>query len=254
MAKLPDTTPSLKEAEKTGRVAAYAIHAPKATFNVYNVYGWTGGDTNDEAAMRTDDILAIITEDCDLRPGTPALICGDINAATDRIPSIQERIESGEWIDCGKQAHCWGDLAEAPTCRASATSRASRIDYFFANQAIFPAIRGCQVHNTDTFKKHQPLQLLIDAGELDYEAAKYRKTASFSKMVQRRVEKMATTIQPPNRTWPGPSYAKQSETPCRPSSKPELTSLTRLQLPKTPQHFGEQLVQPPKKDLPSTLS
>ena len=71
---------------------AYAAHTPKASFEPFVIYGWTAGDYSDDAAMRTDDILAAVDFECALRPQVPALICGDFNAAVDRLPTWVARL------------------------------------------------------------------------------------------------------------------------------------------------------------------
>ena len=100
----------------------------------------------------------------------PTVICGDINASTHRIPTLQQMLDQCEWHDCGLRADAWGDEPETCTCQATSTANPTRIGYFIVN-VMFPASRGHQAATTDVFKKHQPLQLLVDTGEMIFFAA-----------------------------------------------------------------------------------
>ena len=55
-----------------------------------NANGYTNGDICDDAAALTGALFSAACDDCSCLPPLPKIIVGDINASTDRLPSLKK--------------------------------------------------------------------------------------------------------------------------------------------------------------------
>ena len=179
-----------KLANLTGRLIGNWLEGPEVTILVFNIYGWTGGDQKSQHLQRTDDLVCIAEEECCHHPGAFCLIVGDFNASEGKLPTLTQMVTENGWTDCGGKAVLWGGIANQTTCRAGPNTKTSRIDFVIANEAIFPAIKGFQVDYCDIFKKHQVMQLKLEAGMLKQQSDRYRKTTSASKLIGENINKI----------------------------------------------------------------
>ena len=76
------------DAFKLGRLMGCWLECPNASILCFNIYGWTGADKCEEALQRTDDLLCIIDEEIGYHPGAHAMIVGEYNASSRRIPKM----------------------------------------------------------------------------------------------------------------------------------------------------------------------
>ena len=117
----------------------------------------------------------IMKDETECHRGVLSFCCADLNCGTTDLPTLNQMIEDGQWIDCGARASQWGGIDEQYTCKASKVAAESRIDFIFVNTPLYPAVRGFQVDYCDEYSAHQPLQLKLDAGALTLEMQKHRK-------------------------------------------------------------------------------
>ena len=81
-------TKASKEINGNERVQLYGFVLCGRTTCLVYIYGFTGGETNKEAANRTNDIIKLILEDAKQQPRGPMLIVGDLNASTSKITNL----------------------------------------------------------------------------------------------------------------------------------------------------------------------
>ena len=68
---------------------------------VFNIYGWTGGDTHNEAAQKTNQLCEAIFKELEETPRMPYLIVGDLNASLGTLAAVQEELDKGRIQDLG---------------------------------------------------------------------------------------------------------------------------------------------------------
>ena len=107
------------EAYKMGRIAAHWCEIGTCTVLMWNVYGWTGADGDEEVAQRSDDMMQIVHEETAQHPGVLALMVGDFNATSGTLPTLEHLEQTGQWIDVGAIASRWGGTDEQYTCKAN---------------------------------------------------------------------------------------------------------------------------------------
>ena len=162
-----------------GRCGMYGIEPCKNTIIlVYGVYGVTRGDSSDQAAASTCDIISSILQDADEQEVGPKLIVGDFNASIHRLPSLEQAIREGKYTDVGSIASNFKGVDNDTTCKASEKCKATRRDYVIANTEALSLI--------DTFKidhdAHVPVHDIIQVqfkGQValqKYDAVKLPKT------------------------------------------------------------------------------
>ena len=170
-----------------GRLAAHWCEVGTRTILIWNLYGWTGGATCEEAAQRSDDLFQIIKEETAQHEDVLSVIAADVNATDTDLPTLLNLTQTDQWIDVGAVASKWGGKDNEMTCKASKISKATRIDRIFVNNLLFPAVRGFQVDTCDEYPAHQPLQLRLEAGALSSNVDKHRKTTNASKLFEQRI-------------------------------------------------------------------
>ena len=152
----------LKAINGAGRVQLYAIQVNKqVTLLVYNLYGWTNGNTCREAAARTNSLIQAILEDMALQPPGPMLVLGDINGDPATFHDLQQALNKHTLLDVGAQAQQWGEVPCDYTCRAQGTHRPTRRDYIFANPQAYSLVTHFRVDHKAGLKVHDPIVLQI---------------------------------------------------------------------------------------------
>ncbi len=63
--------------------------------------GGLGGETNDEAAARTDDLLTLTIQDLQLQQDGPKIIVGDVNGPLEAFINFSDSVTNGSLIDIG---------------------------------------------------------------------------------------------------------------------------------------------------------
>ena len=154
------------DAVHTGRLKANWIDIMGTNILFVNAYCWSGGSTNDECAQKTDDLMFIIKTELDLWPEELYIVATDLNARTDRIPTVHDLVTHGDWVDVGLHADLWGELPGQPTCQINDKAAETRIDYLFVCRKLMPAVDGFRVHTCDSFPTHQPIQMLLHTKRL----------------------------------------------------------------------------------------
>ena len=152
-------TKDFAEARKTGRIDAYWVDVMGTQLMLVNIYGWTAGNQREENADKTDDLICIAMQEIDAWGKPPVIIGGDLNADTDKLPVLQEALDSGEYIDLGGSADMWGAERDQPTVQVSGNTKASRLDYLIASTRLMPSINGFRVDQCDKCPTHQPVQI-----------------------------------------------------------------------------------------------
>ena len=122
-------------------------------------YGYIGGETNKEAANRTNDIIKIILEDAKQHPRGTMMIVGNLNSSTCKIASLDIESKESRLIDMGAQAEHFGNQNEDFTCRAHGAKNLTRRDYVFANPEAFELIEDFKVDHGAGFDVHDALKL-----------------------------------------------------------------------------------------------
>ena len=244
----PPTTPkpigpNLRTINGAGRVQLYAIQVSRqATVLVYNLYGWTNGNTCKEASDRTNSLFQAILEDIALQPPGPVLVMGDINGDPDTFPDLQQAICTHSLLDVGAQAHRWGQVASDYTCRAQGTKQPTRRDYIFANTQAYNLITHFEVDHQAGLLVHDPLILhLTTTQQHTYTINQPHKPLSLNTLC---VKHMAKQYGPP----PSPADKKGADSggtgqanphqPCPPSHTQPFSHL-HTTVPTNPQ--GEAL-------------
>ena len=158
---------------------------------MWNMYGWTGAGCSspaaEEAAQRTDDVFQIIQEETSQHEGVLSLIAADVNGSTKDFPTLVNLEHTEQWSDLGSMASRWGGIDNQMTCKAGLLAKETRIDRIFVNTLLLPAVRGFQVDVCDEYSTHQPLQLRLEAGALESNVDKHRKTASAAAYFEKRI-------------------------------------------------------------------
>ena len=193
--KLTNVKPNVKElaiAIANGRCRITSIHIPTiGSCNVYNVYCWTGGDQEEEARQRTDDLCSLISRDMETRPGEHCILCGDVNASRGRIASLEAMIIKHQLTDIGQVASRWGDIDEQITCRASTTSNESRIDFMMLSIGLMEHVKDFQVVFHDQVPTHAALRLTFKHRADPKKVYRNCRPADFEAIIEKRIQKQS---------------------------------------------------------------
>ena len=76
------------QAYAMGRLAAHWCEVGTRTILIWNLYGWTGGATCEEAAQRSDDLFQIIKEETAQHEDVLSVIAADVNATDTDLPTL----------------------------------------------------------------------------------------------------------------------------------------------------------------------
>ena len=132
-----------------------------------NVYGYTGGHTDIEAAQGTDDTIAVVLEQIGKKiKRVPIMIVGDLNADVEDLLLLYDLVKEHRWRDFGASANIWGGEAKQPTCFALNSSEATRRDYMIVSPLWFKSVAGFEVTPCDSFSVHQPINMKVHLGNL----------------------------------------------------------------------------------------
>ena len=152
------------EIRDKGRAGLYAFEVcPNVHVYVYIVYGWTGADTSDEAAARTDDLLCLCHRDSLLQADGPKLFVGDFNGSIHTFPTFNSEIRNGQLHDIGAIASGFGDVDNDTTCKANSLAKATRRDYVVANKKAMDVIDTMVVDHDPCFSVHDVLKITFKA-------------------------------------------------------------------------------------------
>ncbi len=125
----------------------------------YVVYGWTGADTDHQAACRTDDLLCIIHQDMMMQQDGPKLIVGDLNGSLATFVAFYEIVRSNQLYDIGAMASAFGGKNNDTTCKANGKAKATRRDYVIANWQARQMIDTIVVDHKPCFLVHDVIEL-----------------------------------------------------------------------------------------------
>ena len=157
-----------------GRLAIYVTEVAGQEVLIANVYGYTGGHTDLEAAQGTDDIIAVIIDEIAKKVRKiPILIVGDLNADVDDLPLLHDLIVEHRWRDCGACASFWGGTDKQPTCFASHAKEATRRDFMIVSPLWFKGVAKFEVTNSDSFSVHQLIGMAVNLGNLKVKLNKF---------------------------------------------------------------------------------
>ena len=102
--QLKTDTPEGQAGFQAGRLIKGAVYtASGATINVMMCYGWQGAYHDPEKARRTDALILGARLEERTCSRTPTIITGDLNAKLQNLATLQELLQSGDWIDVGAQ-------------------------------------------------------------------------------------------------------------------------------------------------------
>ena len=122
-----------------GRVGLYLFEVcPEVHVMTYVVYGWTGADTDNSVASRTDNLLCIIHQDMLMQQPGPKLIVGDLNGTLAKFEAFNELVNTNQLVDIGAIASAYGGVNGDVTCKANSKATANRRDYVIANPWFAP--------------------------------------------------------------------------------------------------------------------
>jgi hypothetical protein len=158
--KAQPKTKRLKALLSSGRVGMHTIAISNNCFVlVYEVYGITNGDNDDEAANRTSFLLDAILDDAAERDKIPILIAGDFNASLNRLPSLCALVENGSLHDIGANGSKYGSIDNLNTCKVDELTPGTRRDYIIANPIAEALIQRFQVTWHKGIKTHAVLEV-----------------------------------------------------------------------------------------------
>eukprot|EP00973_Karenia_brevis_P061011 8483536-Karenia_brevis.AAC.1 len=145
-----------------GRNHIIGVVLPNFFLVVANVYGWTNGHCDSDAAARTDDLIQAILEEFDALPPGPKVLLGDLNADVGDLPTLQGQVDCGKLFDLGQHAQLFGGQAFAPICFPPNSGTPSRRDYVFVTPDLIPFVHAFQVLDIDVpVHKHLSVHLQI---------------------------------------------------------------------------------------------
>eukprot|EP00973_Karenia_brevis_P023979 3306044-Karenia_brevis.AAC.1 len=104
--------------------------------------------------------MATILAELHTQPSGHRVIAGDFNADIADIPSLQEVVEDGSFIDVGATP-CFNNQTCVPTCFPPNHVRPSRRDYVFISSDFVPFVKSFDVQHDDLIPVHSYLQLKI---------------------------------------------------------------------------------------------
>ena len=128
----------------------------------YVVYGWTGADTDPQAACRTDDLLCIIHQDMMMQQDGPKLIVGDFNGSLAAFVAFNVIIKSNQLYDIGAMASAFGGINNDVTCKANGKAQATRRDYVIANLQARQMIDAMTVDHKPCFLVHDVIEIVFE--------------------------------------------------------------------------------------------
>ena len=71
------------------------------------------------------------------------------------------------WTDVVMVAKLCNGSPGQTTCHANADAKKSRIDFFFANEWLVPAITACDVDQCDDYPTHRPFRIEVNTKQLE---------------------------------------------------------------------------------------
>jgi len=170
-------------------VQIYCIDLAGCTLAIAVIYGWTGGGKGTPDAANADDLIAIVRMQLQQLDEGPKLIAADLNGATEVFPSLQAMLKDQGWHDVGNvEDKCCKGKAGQATCHTNEGARGTRIDYFFANSILMPAISLCDVDHTSSFSTHRPLRIEVNTEKLDVVANQLHKPTNYAELFEEKVK------------------------------------------------------------------
>ena len=147
-----------------------------------------GGGKGTKEAERTDDLIAIIRMQLQELPEGPKMICGDVNAKVEDLPTLHDMIRKEGWTDAGNDGRmCKGNPGQ-PTCHANATAKESRIDLFVTNEYLTPAVTSFHIDHSAKYPTHKPIRLRIATSKLTTVTNQLRKPTNFATLFQEKLD------------------------------------------------------------------
>ena len=114
------------------------------------------------------------------------MICGDVNAMIEDLPTLLAMIKDEGWTDTGNDPRICKGKQGQPTCHANAAVRESRIDLIVTNQSLTPAVksRSFQVGNGAKFPTHKPIRIKVATPKLRAVSNQLRKPTNYATLFQ----------------------------------------------------------------------
>ena len=69
-----------------------------------NMYGWTGANTRDDSAEKTDDLCCIVLAEIESWNSPLVIWTGDMNGDLERFPILADAVDRGMLVDLGAVA------------------------------------------------------------------------------------------------------------------------------------------------------
>ena len=181
-------TDDYRDALATGRCNIFCFDIGGQTLVCANIYGWTGGSKGSKEAERTDDIISIVRMQFRQMPPGPKLICGDLNACTEALPTLKWMLKEEGWTDVGNNSSiCRGEQGKY-TCHARAGAKESRLDYFITNDQLTPAVRSFWLDLEANYPTHCPIYIAIATSKLVKDINQLIKPTNFAALFQDKVD------------------------------------------------------------------
>ena len=155
--------PPLAKIINEGRIGLYGQRVSKDEVAlIYLLYGYTGGEQNNMAASRTNDIVEMVLRDMELQAPGPKLLVGDYNATTNRINALKKAIQGGTLFDIGADCNRFGSKNCEWTCQANSNSQKTRRDFVLANAQGRNIISDFQVIHDTGIKTHSVIRIVLN--------------------------------------------------------------------------------------------
>ena len=187
--EVPNPTKHYLDAVKTGRCIIVCVDIDGTTMACATIYGWSGGQKGNDEAARTNDLITICVDQFDqMRPG-PKAICGDFNGPREAFPALEDMVGQHGWTDVGNHSTiCQGEPGRA-TCHTNAKARETRIDMFFTNRYLTPAVKKCSVQKDADFPTHKPVLVEVESASVNKETRQLHKPTDFSQLFEEKVQR-----------------------------------------------------------------
>ena len=158
MQRVTPVTEDYKKVQKGGRLDITALPLPSGSLlTIANIYGWTNGSCNAEAAQRTNHLVSIALKELQHAPQGPKVLLGDLNGNISDCETLQNAIDNGELIDFGSSA-MYANPTSSPTCFTT-NGQPTQRDYILGNRTFQQMATSFEVLHIDEVPTHRLLRL-----------------------------------------------------------------------------------------------
>ena len=187
--QVTNPTKDYLDAVATGRCIIICMDLGGTTLSIACIYGWTGAKQNTSNAERTNDIISIVQLQFERMSEGPKAIVGDLNGDIEDFPTLGTLLKDQGWMDVGNDPAKCNGLAGQATCHNNHTTKETRIDYFFANEYLIPAIKKCEVDNAGDFPTHKPLIVEVMTDKLINTTNQINKPTNYAMLFEEKVQR-----------------------------------------------------------------